>query len=81
MCTIWFCIGACWIPLVVIGVLAIVTGARASGGGRAPSIRIVNAFALVASFFCCDLVGLTFNILALIWLAREDVSRWLEART
>lgn len=80
VCTIWFCIGACWIPLAALGVLTIIVGARASSGVRSPSIRLVNAFALVASLFSCDLIGLTLNILALIWLARDDVSRWIEAR-
>lgn len=79
VCTIWFCIGACWIPLAAIGVLAILTGARACGGTRVRNIRVINAFALVASFFCGDLIGVTLNILALVWLSKDDVSRWIEA--
>lgn len=80
VCTIWFCVGACWLPLLAVGVVTIVTGARANGGARIPSIRIVNVLALLASFFSCDLVGITLNILALVWLSKDDVSRWLEAR-
>jgi hypothetical protein len=80
VCTIWFCVGACWLPLLAVSVLAIVTGARANGGARIPNIRVVTVLALLASFFSCDLVGITLNILALVWLSKDDVSRWLEAR-
>lgn len=79
VCTIWFCVGACWLPLAAIGVLAIITGARACGGTRVRNIRVINAFALVGSFFCGDLIGVTLNILALVWLSKDDVSRWIEA--
>lgn len=77
---IWFCIGLCWVPTLASGIWSIVAGIQASNGRRVPSIRVTNAIALVAALFCGDLVGLVMNILALVWLSREGVSRWLDAR-
>lgn len=78
--TIWFCIGLCWVPTLASGIWSIVLGSQASSGKRVPSIRVANAIALVAALFCGDVVGLVMNILALVWLSREDVSRWLDGR-
>jgi hypothetical protein len=77
-CLVWVCIGVCWLPFVALAIWALVCGVRATGGVRVPEIRLANALGLVAAMFCCDVVGFVFQVLALVWLAREDVSRWIE---
>jgi hypothetical protein len=79
--TIWFCIGVCWIPTLLGGIWALVSGIQASNGTRVRNIRIANALGLVAAIFCADVVGIVMNILAMVWLSRDGVASWIEARS
>jgi len=76
--TIWICIGVCWLPLVGLALWGLVCGLQAMNGTRVRNIRIANALALVAALFCVDLIGVVMQILALVWLAKPDVSRFLD---
>lgn len=70
-----------WVPAAAAAVSAIVSGAQAIGGSRMTNLRLVNGLALAASILTCDwIVGVPMNVLALVWLSREEVSAWIEAR-
>lgn len=76
--TIWFCIGVCWLPLVGLALWGLVSGIQAMNGTRVRNIRVANALALVAALFCADLIGIVMQILALVWLSKPEVSRFLD---
>lgn len=75
---IWMCIGVCWIPLLGLAIWGLVSGIRAANGTPVKSIRVANALALVAALLSVDLIGIVMQILALVWLSKPEVGRFLD---
>ena len=70
-----------WIYSLVVGILAIVRGAKllgdgAYGAGNSKAVAIMQ----IINIICCDWINLTLGIVCLVLAGNQDVDEYLSGR-
>jgi len=75
---IWFCIGALWIPSLVVGIIEIVVGSAVMSGTIKANAKTTAIFGIVGAFLCGNIIGLVLEILAVIYLGKPEVEAYIQ---